>query len=184
MSIITALEGNALASAISVGRSFLDEAVGYQWGVYTREGKNLFPLAKITGMSLNATASVAQAPLEDGGFAPYNKIIAPQKWGVTAVFMKDSLGTAGDQSKVLKKLEQQRREANSLILRMPGYKSSAVTLSGYEFDRTSQSGCDLLVVRMTLQEVRFGAKKRVVMKNGTPVEADNMGEKIPQKVSK
>ncbi|MCT6836035.1 MAG: hypothetical protein M3036_00085 [Bifidobacteriales bacterium] len=97
--------------------------------------------------------------------------------------MKDSLGTAGDQGKVLKKLEEQRREANSLILRMPGYKSSAVTLSGYEFDCTSQSGCDLLVVRMTLQEVRFGAKKWVVMKNGTPVEADNMGKKIPKKVS-
>lgn len=94
MSIITALEGNALASAISVGRSFLDEAVGYRWGVYTKEGKNLFPLAKITGMSLNATASVAQAPLEDGGFMPYNKIIAPQQWSVTAAFMRDSLGAA------------------------------------------------------------------------------------------
>lgn len=183
MSIITALEGNALASAISVGRSFLDEAVGYQWGIYTNDGKNLFPLAKITGMSLNATASVAQAPLEDGGFMPYNKVIAPQQWGVTAVFMKDSLGAAGDQSKVLKKLEGLRRDASSLILRMPGYKSSAVTLSGYEFERTSQSGCDLLIVRMTLQEVRFSAKRRVVMKNGKPVEADDMGEKIPQKIS-
>ena len=112
---------------------------------------------------------------------PYNKIIAPQKWGVTAVFMKDSLGTAGDQSKVLKKLEEQRREANSLILRMPGYKSSFVTLSGYEFDRTSQSGCDLLIVRMTLQEVRFNAKRKVIMKNGKPVEVENMGEKYLKK---
>ena len=91
---------------------------------------------------------------------PYNKIIAPQKWGVTAVFMKDSLGTAGDQSKVLKKLEEQRRESNSLILRMPGYKSSAVTLSGYEFDRTSQSGCDLLIVKLSFQEVRITGKKK------------------------
>lgn len=183
MSIIKALEGNAFASAISVGRSFLDEAVGYRWGVYTNEGQNLFPLAKITGLTLNATASVAQAPLEDGGFAPYNKVIAPQQWGVTAVFMRDALGTAGDQKKVIKKLEGLRRDASSLILRMPGYKSSSVTLSGYEFDRTSQSGCDLLIVRMTLQEVRFSAKRRVVRKNGQPVEADDMGEKIPQKIT-
>lgn len=127
---------------------------------------------------------VAQAPLEDGGVMPYNKIISPQKWGVTAVFMKDSLGTAGDHSKVLKKLEEQRREANSLILRMPGYKSSEVTLSGYEFDRTSQSGCDLLIVRMTLQEVRFNAKRKVIMKSGKPAETEDMGEKIPKKISR
>lgn len=183
MSIITALEGNALASAISVGRSFLDEAVGYRWGVYTKEGKNLFPLAKITGMSLNATASVAQAPLEDGGFMPYNKVIASQQWSLTAVFMKDSLGAAGDQSKVIKKLENLRRDSSRIILRMPGYKSSDATLIGYEFERTAQSGCDLLIVRMTLQEVRFGVKRRVVMKNGKLVEPDNMGEKVPQKIS-
>lgn len=97
--------------------------------------------------------------------------------------MKDSLGTAGDQGKVLKKLEEQRREANRLILRMPGYKSSEVTLSGYEFDRTSQSGCDLLIVRMTLQEVRFNAKRKVIMKSGKPAEPEDMGGKIPQKIS-
>ncbi|WP_249109171.1 hypothetical protein [Parasaccharibacter sp. TMW 2.1891] len=97
--------------------------------------------------------------------------------------MKDSLGTAGDQGKVLKKLEEQRKEANILILRMPGYKSSEVTLSGYEFDRTSQSGCDLLVVRMTFQEVRFSAKRKVITKSGKPVQPEDMGEKIPQKIS-
>lgn len=182
MSIITALEGNALASAISVGRSFLDEAVGYRWGVYTKEGKNLFPLAKITGMSLNATASVAQAPLEDGGLASYNKVLAPQKWGINAVFSKDPLGTAGDQNKLLQKLEGLRSEADLLILRMPGYKSTYVTLEGYEFERTAQSGCDLLIVRLSFQEVRITGKKRIITKSGKPVEPDEMGQKIPQKI--
>ena len=96
--------------------------------------------------------------------------------------MKDSLGTAGDQGKVLKKLEEQRKEANILILRMPGYKSSEVTLSGYEFDRTSQSGCDLLVVKLSFQEVRITGKKRIVTKSGTPMEPDDMGHKIPQRI--
>lgn len=183
MSIITALDGNGLSAAISVGRSFLDEAVGYRWGVYTTQGENLFPLARVTGIGLNATSSVSQAPLEDGGFMPYNKVIAPQQWRVTAAFMRDALGTAGDQGKVLKKLESYRTDSSRLLLRMPGYKSSAVTLSGYEFERTSQSGCDLLLVKMALHEVRVSGKRRVVMKNGKPVEPDFMGEKIPQRVS-
>lgn len=182
MSIITALEGNALASAISVGRSFLDEAVGYQWGVYTKEGKNLFPLAKITGMSLNATASVAQAPLEDGGFASYNKVLSPQKWRINAIFLRDSLGAAGDQNKVIQKIEGLRSESDLLILRMPGYKSTYVTLEGYEFDRTSQSGCDLLIVKLSFQEVRITGKKRIVTKSGKPLEPDDTGHKIPQKI--
>ncbi|MXV35669.1 MULTISPECIES: phage baseplate protein [unclassified Saccharibacter] len=188
MGLLGNLEGGALATGLNVGRGFLDKALGYEWGLYFKDKdtgalKPLFPQARITGMGMTASANAAQTPLEDGGFQSYNKIRKPESWTLNLVFMRDPLRTAGNQGKVLGKLEKQLENASILFLKQPGHTSSTVTLVGYDYKREARSGCDLLIVNLTLQEVRSTGKKVIQHKDGTFAEKQNMGhvEPIPRK---
>ena len=70
--LTTTLQGSALALAVNA-------IFGKQWGLYNEYGIPLLLSNHVVGIQYNNGSSLADAPLEKGSFASYNKVACKRR---------------------------------------------------------------------------------------------------------
>lgn len=157
------------ALAILQGALWRVLQVSNQWGVYDSKGKALGDPSKFTGFignaietaGLGATLStssvdysketkVADFPIEKGSFASYNKVETPANPIVTLALN----GNEGDRRAFLNAIDLASKSTDLYSVVTPSVTYANYSIERYDYTRRADRGLTLLVVEITLKEIR------------------------------
>lgn len=128
----------------------LDMLMGPQWGVFDESGIVMLQPDTIAAVEYKGDYEIANHPVEEGGFASYNKVAKPFEISVQMTCSgKDSSREA-----FLTELEIMRSSLILYTVVTPDKSYGSMNLVHYDYKRSSQSGVSLLTVNCRFQEVR------------------------------
>lgn len=174
---LNAAGSNAL---ISLGSAALINAVfGNYWGIFNEYGIPILLADNVIALKYNNSSRIAQAPIEKGSFASYNKIANPYKATVQL-----SKGTGGTLMRGAF-LGQIETLANSTLLfhiLTPEYVYTNACIVGYDTAREASDGAQLIKVNLHLEEVREVTVKYDTeeVKNPDDAKTQDGGERQPE----
>lgn len=168
------LSTSVFGTGLSVGASQLMLLRGISWGLFgTDTATPLFPNCLYFEVGLQEQSQITDAPLEQGSFVSYNKNDTPAQYVLGMSLGPVALWSGGNSD--FEKLRAMRSSTDLYYVHMPNFVSPAANVVGLATRRTTQNGSDLLLVFVTLREVRTFATVRTTMKNGYNLEQQNMG---------
>ena len=140
-----------------------------RWGIYDKNGKALGDPSGITGIkkislnslglgSVQSTVSVeygkamriSDFPVERGSFASYNKVEAPANPAVSISFS----GSEADRSKFLMAIDKATKSTDFYSVVTPEVQYVNYSIESYVVSRRADRGATLLIVDLTLKEIR------------------------------
>lgn len=133
-----------------------------QWGIFNENGTSIFNANQFqenffnnTIVSTNAVdyskeTIVSDFPVELGGFASYNKVEKP---GMPVVTFAMS-GTESDRAAFLETIDNACRSTDLYSVVTPSVTYINYSMDRYNYQRRSSRGATLLVVEISLKEVR------------------------------
>jgi len=165
-----------------------------RWGIYTTATGAL--LGQLGAPSKPATLStnkmdytketrVSDYPIENGGFASYNKVQLPGQPKITMVLD----GTVDDRTAYLTAIDAAIASTEVYSVVTPEFTYSKCTLEKYAYGRSAEKGANLLVVEISLKEIRT-VSASYTNNSSTPASAAapalpnaNSPNALPQSVS-
>lgn len=185
----------AEAAALSALQSVYDKLTGYEWGLFpntsshastgtqilqalgVNAGDAIFPDALVLQLGGMTRQSTSDAPLEEGSFTSFNKVASPQEIRLTLSFQ----GTTKQKKKNFIKLQQMQESTDLFSVLMPGLTKANMNVVALEFDRNPNMTSDLLIVNVSLKEVRVYAQTTVMQtKTGLATSYSDQGAKQAQ----
>ncbi|QNT78285.1 hypothetical protein [Entomobacter blattae] len=144
--------------AVSTGFSLIDDVLTIAWGLYSQQtGEPVFADSQFGiihyHFSYNGQSNIANAPLEGGDFVSYNKHVLPRQHQVGV----SCSGTEAQRSRFFQVLDGLRGSTELLFLQMPEASFTNLSVVNISWQRTAQSGTQLVNAMLTLQEVRLYA---------------------------
>lgn len=143
--------------------------VSTQWGIYDSKGKALGDPAKFSGIIGNAIEAaglgstlstnsvdysketrVSDFPIEAGSFATYNKVETPANPIVTLSLN----GNEGDRRTFLAAIDAAVKSTDLYSVKTPTVTYANYSIERYNYSRRADRGLTLLVVEITLKEIR------------------------------
>ena len=142
--------------------------VSDKWGIYDKNNKNIFADKKFSQLVVNIINSfggtvvstnsfdyskemrVSDFPIENGGFASYNKVEMP----ATPVVSFAISGSESARKDFLETIDKAVKSTDIYTIVTPEKKYTSHTLERYSFSRKSSKGVTLLIVDIALREVR------------------------------
>lgn len=143
--------------------------VSSQWGIYNKNGKALGDPAQFTGriggaietIGLGSTLStnavdyakdtrVSDFPIERGSFASYNKVETPANPIVTLCLS----GGAGDRRAFIDEIDKASKSTDLYSVVTPEVTYINYAIERYNYQRRSSRGATLLLIEITLKEIR------------------------------
>ena len=140
-----------------------------RWGIWDSKGKPLGDPSKFTGLIGNALEAaglgstlstgsvdysketrVSDFPLERGSFAAYNKVETPAAPVVTLCFQ----GSEGERKTFLDAIDAACKSTDLYSVVTPERDYQGYTVERYNYARHNSKGATLLIVEITLKEVR------------------------------
>lgn len=121
-----------------------------RWSLVDEDGAAPIAFTSFLSASVKDGGGVVSAPLEQGGFAAYNKTESPLEAAV-------SLAVQGDDAElqaVLDALRELKADTRLCSLVTPEAEYPSLTLESYNYSRTREAGLGLLTVELQLKEVR------------------------------
>ena len=118
------------------------------WGVYTLDNEPVFDIDSCVDFKFADQAKTSDFPVEEGGFASYNKVIEPFQPRV-------KLAVHGDVriSNLLTQLYIIVRSTNVYNVYTPSFTYLNVTLDKYDYSRTAKDGQHFVQVELTLKQI-------------------------------
>lgn len=177
------------AAAIAQLQSSYDALTGYEWGIFNNtsststvsallsslglgQGEAIFPDALVLEMGYQSSRVSAVAPVENGSFMNYNKTANPDQFMIGLSFQ----GTSSQKNTQLNTLLALRDSVQLVSVRMPSWRRQNMNVVGVNFDRNTRMTADLLIVNVTLQEVRTYATTQILQTNtGTTATTEDQG---------
>lgn len=138
------------ATVVEAQKLLSKELLGNSWGLFTKSGTALFPNAMIFMAGMGAQAADSNAPLQDGSFVSYNKVQNPEQYQLGLSFQ----GSVSDKSTQLAALRALQKGTTLVTFRMPEITLYPVDVVGFNIIREPSRTADLLMVMVTLQEIR------------------------------
>ena len=120
------------------------------WTLLTADGTSALTFDAMLGVEVSAENQVAYEPVEKGSFAAYNKTSSPTQLRVTL----SRSGTGYDQQSMLDTLERLCNGTDLVTLVTPAQEYAGYNLESYTYSRKSDRGAQLLVVELSLIEIR------------------------------
>jgi hypothetical protein len=165
---------------ISLGGAALINAVfGNYWGVFNEYGIPILLADNVISMKYNSTYKIAQAPVEKGSFACYNKVTNPYKATVQL-----SKGTGGTlmRGAFIGQIETLAASTLKFHIITPEYVYTNACITGYDTAREASDGAQLIKVNLHLEEVREVVVQYDTeeVKNPDDAKPKDGGEKQPQ----
>jgi hypothetical protein len=152
---------------------------GPRWGIFNRNGLPVAPWETVIKIDYRREMRVAEFPIEDGGFASYNKVAVP--YDVRISFVVGSSGGAARRTQLLAALEAAVNSLELFTVVTPEALYYSANLTHLEYARESRRGVNLLVVDVWVKEVRIitGASFTNEPKSPTSEPANNNGQTQP-----
>lgn len=152
---------------------------GPTWGIFDQNGDAVAPWESVSKIDYRHDMKVADFPIEDGGFASYNKVQMP--YDVRISFVVGSRGGTPIRTQLLEALEHAVESLAFYTVATPEATYYRANLVHIEYARESRRGVNLLEVDVWVQEVRPAAQSSYVQepKSPTAKPAGNNGQSQP-----
>lgn len=143
---------NVTDAAISFGGAFATNVIfGKQWGIYSEFGVPILLADTVYSVKYQASSNVAQAPVERGTFASYNKVSDPYK--ATVVLARGG-SNAALRGAFIAQLDALVKSTALFHVVTPEYVHRNASITGYDYARDPQSGASMIVANIHLEEIR------------------------------
>lgn len=134
------------------------------WTLQDEGGGTAVDFDVFLDMDFAGQNSVAHEPIEQGGFASYNKQDSPKEITVTLASTKMYF----NQQPVLEALDKLAQGTQKLSLVTPSSEYKNLNLEGYSYRRTEDAGAGMLVVELKLVEIREVEVKKKTTASESP----------------
>lgn len=133
--------------------------VDTRWGIFDSKGKALGDPAKFTGLGSTLSTGgveysketrVSDFPLERGSFASYNKVEMPANPTVTLCLT----GSEKNRRTFLEAIDKASKSTDLYSVVTPEVTYVNYSVERYNYSRRSSKGATLLIVDITLREIR------------------------------
>jgi len=163
----------ALASLGTLGTILLNALQSQtQWGIFDSSGNQLGstssggnsllttvlesalvgpgPILSTNSFEFKRETRVSDFPVEDGGFASYNKVVLPGEPTVRYCFS----GGVNDRGTFLAALDNACQSTNLYSVKTPEVTYYNYNITDYSIIRRADSGANMLIVELHLREIR------------------------------
>lgn len=129
----------------------LDAFFGPQWGVFDKSGAAVLKPDTVVSVEYKGDEEIMSHPVEQGGFASYNKVSKPSE---ITVVMTCSGNNGQSREDFLAALENLKFHLDLLNIVTADHAYEGYNLVHYDYKRSAQNGVSLLTVNCRFQEVR------------------------------
>ena len=144
------------------------------WTLQDEGGGTAVNFDVFLSMDFAGQNSVAHEPIEQGGFASYNKQDSPKEITVELACTKMYFS----QQPVLENLDKLAHGVQKLSLVTPSSEYKNLNLEGYSYRRTEDMGAGMLVVELKLVEIREIEIKKKTTASESPKSEGKQGKPI------
>ena len=121
-----------------------------RWGLYDADGQQMLVFETFLSIAFSETAQISSYPSEQGGFSAFNKVDAPFE----ATIKLAHGGDPASRNVMLSVLERIVGSTELYTVVTPEIVYPSANLVKYSYTRADKNGSSLLVVDLTLLEVR------------------------------
>lgn len=131
-----------------------------QWGIYTTDGQIVAIPDNVVSVDHRREFRISDYPVEQGGFASYNKVALPFDVRVRMSVASGGLGgialtgNVAARSAFLEALDAAATSLNLYAVITPEWTFPSVNIVHYDYRREIRSGVGMIVVDVWLEEVR------------------------------
>lgn len=133
------------------GASLIRMVFGNQWGIYSQFGIPILLADTVYSLNYQNASQVAQAPVEKGTFASYNKVQNPYQ---SSVVMAKGGGDPTMRGLFIAQLEALSNSTLLFHIVTPEFVHRNAAIIGYDYARAPNSGARMIVANVHLEEVR------------------------------
>jgi len=133
------------------GAAIIRAIFGNVWGLVNEFGVPVLLADNVLGLSFQSASTIVNAPIEGGSFASYNKIATPSQ---AVVQMSKGSGGALMRGAFLAQLLALEGSTLKFYVISPEFVHRNMCITNVDYARSAQEGVQLIVVNVSLEEVR------------------------------
>ena len=133
------------------GAAIIRAIFGNVWGLVNEFGVPVVLADNVLGLSFQSASTIVNAPIEGGSFASYNKIATPSQ---AVVQMSKGSGGALMRGAFLAQLLALEGSTLKFYVISPEFVHRNMSITNVDYARSAQEGVQLIVVNVSLEEVR------------------------------
>lgn len=157
----------ALTSALLIADHILQSYFFISWGIFSKNGLPVLTGDSVISVDLRKEYHIADFPVEEGGFASYNKVSKPGDIRLTFTVG----GSTEARSQFLKTVDSMASSLELFTVVTPEVVYPTMNVVHYDYGRSQRSGVSLLTVTVFCNEVRIAATS-VFTQTETPAGED------------
>lgn len=164
------------------GATLIRMIFGNQWGIFNQYGIPIMLADTVHSVKYQNSSQIAQAPVEKGTFASYNKVQNPYQASVTMI---RGGGDPTLRGLFIAQLELLSKSTLLFHVITPEYVHINASILGYDYAREPQSGARMVVANIHLEEVREAKVTYETKETKNPEDAPQAdgGEQQPKEAS-
>lgn len=164
------------------GAALINAVFGHVWGLVNEFGVPVLLSDNLLGISYTSASTIANAPIERGSFASYNKVASPDQ---AVVQMSKGSGGALGRGAWLAQLQTYEGSTLKFHVVSPEILHRNMSITGLDYARSASEGLQLIVVNVQLEEVREVGVLYSLEEVKNPSDAENVdsGEVQPKDAS-
>jgi hypothetical protein len=124
-----------------------------QWGIFDQNGNPIVVGDAVVSVDFRGEFDVPDYPVEQGGFASYNKVAHPKDIRVTVA----ADGTTISPAQMLQAVDASVASTALFSVGTPDAIYASMSLTHYDYRRTSQNGAQMITVDVWATEIRMTA---------------------------
>lgn len=160
--------GNALINF--GGAQLISRVFDEKWGVFNQRGIPLLLADNVVSVRFENKSNVAKVPIENGGFASYNKVNEPFK---SSVMMTKATGGITERGEFLALLDAFSNSTDLFMIITPESVYPNCSITGYDYIREAGNGARMIKVNVHFQEVRLVEVEYTQTKSEAGKQTDN-----------
>ena len=133
------------------GAAIIRAIFGNVWGLVNEFGIPVVLADNVLGLSFQSASTIVNAPIEGGSFASYNKVATPSQ---AVVQMSKGSGGALQRGAFLAQLLALEGSTLKFYVISPEFVHRNMCITNVDYARSAQEGVQLIVVNVSLEEVR------------------------------
>ncbi len=152
------------------------------WTLWNERGNIALTFTSFIDIDVRDNGQALSYPIEQGSFANYNKVDSPLEIRATLGFQ----GTETEFEYAINLLKEYKQKESILDVVTPSIVYENMTLESFSYARKHDSGARMLVIEMSLVEVRQVRTQVVTVisrpRNPTSTKKEETGQKQPRAI--
>lgn len=119
------------------------------WGLYDKDGK-VSRADSVFSLDFKGASKISEVPLQNGSFAAYNKVQLPNFQLLRLVKTGNDL----ERNQFLTEIDNAKKSTDLYYIVTPERTYFNISIEDYAYKRTAQDGVSMLIVDITLKQIR------------------------------